>query len=359
MISEEFAEKIVSHIPEILDSFGVKYRKYNNRLTMPCPIHGGDNENGCSIFTSGKTAIGNWKCWTHECEAKQGKSIINFLCAMVKSVKNENITYKDCVKWMSSVTNHNDKEINREIINFAKFIAGTPETETNTPRCSREVIRKHLQIPSSFFIEHGYSREILDRYDVGLCMIKGHEMYNRVVAPVYNNAMQVIGCVGRTIQPKCKKCNKYHYINRHCPQNRIELKWAAKWINSSDFHADICLYNYWYAKQLIEKSKIAILVEGQGDVWRLEEAKIRIGLGLFGCDISDEQVNMIVSLPVKHVVLVMDNDEAGRTGEEKISEKLKRYVNIHTITPPNKDLGDMSPETVRSLLIPTLEKLRC
>lgn len=359
MISEEFANKIVEKLPDILDSFGIKYKKYNNRLTMPCPIHGGDNEHGCCVFLSGNTVIGNWRCWTHSCEQQQGKSIIKFLCGVIKSVKNENISYRQCVNWLSELTKHNEKEINRDVINFAKFISIEQDTTYNQPRCSRETIRRYLKIPSDFFVSKGYSQDVLNKYDVGLCSIRGHEMYNRVVAPVYNEKLQVIGCVGRTIQPECEKCGKYHYSNRHCPQNRIELKWAAKWINSADFHADDCLYNIWYAKRHIEKCKIAILVEGQGDVWRLEESKIHIGLGLFGCDISDKQLNMLISLPIKHVVLVMDSDPPGREAAQKITNRLQRYVNIHEVKPSKKDIGEMTTDETRQLLIPTLEKISC
>lgn len=357
MLSLDLAKRIVELTPDILDSMNIKYRVYQNRIAMSCPVHCGDNSHGCCIFTTGLETVGNWRCWTHQCEKKHGNNIIGFYQGVLSSVNKEPVSYKSCVDWLVKRTSYTgDEKCNMELWNFAKFVEKR-EIAEDSPKCDRATIRRYLKMPVKYYVDRGYKEETLDKYDVGLCNIRGHEMNMRIVVPVYNNDMKVVGCVGRTTAPKCETCNKFHTKERKCPSNRLEEKWAAKWINSSDFKAENTLYNMWYADKYIKKCGIAILVEGQGDVWRLEESNIRISLGMFKNVISDNQRTRLIDLGVRNAVILTDNDEAGEKGRLSIEESLERYMKVHHVRTKQKDIGDMSTESIRELLLPILRKL--
>jgi DNA primase len=167
----------------------------------------------------------------------------------------------------------------------------------------------------------------------------------------------MVGCIGRTQKPMCKLCKKFHFENESCPISSVDEYFSSKWINSTGFNGENYLYNYWFAKEFVKKTHTAILVEGAGDVWRLEEAGIKIGFGLFGAHLTDKQSQKLEKLPIINLIIATDNDDAGKKARALIKEKLWRHYNIFDIEPENKDVGDLSIEQIYSTFNPILEKL--
>ena len=117
------------------------------------------------------------------------------------------------------------------------------------------------------------------------------QMRNRVVAPVYDDDFEcMVGCVGRIM---------------HEDYN------GRKWVNSKKFYAGAWLYGYWLSREHIKNSRMAVLVEGQGDVWRLWEAGIKNVVGMFGSGLTDTQIRILETSGATTLVLLPDNDEAG------------------------------------------------
>jgi 5S rRNA maturation endonuclease (ribonuclease M5) len=173
-------------------------------------------------------------------------------------------------------------------------------------------------------------------------------MFMRVVVPVYDiTGKYLIGCVGRSINPECVLCGRYHAGNRACPSNPIEEKWARKWVNSTGFNTGNHLYNIWNAAEPAKEKQKLILVEGQGDVWRLYEAGIFNVVGLFGNKLTDNQFALIESLGITDIYIALDIDEEGLKGRGKVREKLAMYYNLHDIDLTAKDVGDMSDADIR------------
>ena len=73
-----------------------------------------------------------------------------------------------------------------------------------TPNITREEIREGLQRPAEYYLNRGFAEETLDTFDVGFCNVKGKPMYNRVVAPVYDEDYNYVGCVGRLTDENLK-----------------------------------------------------------------------------------------------------------------------------------------------------------
>ena len=125
-----------------------------------------------------------------------------------------------------------------------------------------------------------------------------------------------------------------------------------------DFIHESC-YNY--AKDYIKESGVAILVEGPGDVWRLEEAGIHNSLAVFGSSLTDSQQIILESSGALCLVLLFDTDSAGTKAKEKVQSSLSRMFNILNPDFPEgyKDIGEMKTEEVKEFLVPILEKLIC
>ena len=92
------------------------------------------------------------------------------------------------------------------------------------------------------------------------------------------------------------------------------------------------------------------MVVGQGDVWRLYEAGIYNCLGMFGCNLTDEQIFQLEKMEIMNLYLALDNDEAGINARDKITKKLQRYYNIQHIPIDGKDIGDMNINEVKNKL---------
>lgn len=84
----------------MLEHFNIDATRTEDTYSLACPIHQGDNPNGLTIFSREKNGyVGNWKCWTHNCEQTYGSSIIGFIRALKK------IPYHDAKRWVVEFLN--------------------------------------------------------------------------------------------------------------------------------------------------------------------------------------------------------------------------------------------------------------
>lgn len=360
----ELTELLINNIDGVCEHFGIDYVKYPNRIAMPCPIHGGDREEGCSLFITGNSHVGNWSCWTHNCQIEYGKTIFGFIKGLLSRQENKDVDFKTALNWCLRFLNIDGetieiKEEDRSKRDFVKLVDSLLLKESdNTSTITKEDVRKYLKIPAPYYLSRGYSHDIIDKFDVGYYGWKGRKMFDRTVVPVYDQTGNImIGCVGRTQKPECSKCGWHHYENYSCPKNHIEKIWGSKWINSVGFKKGHYLYNIWNASKYIYNTNTVILVEGQGDVWRLEESGIYNSLGMFGCHLSDEQLVLLEKSGAMNILLLTDNDRAGLLAREKIGARLGRLFNVSFFDLPKKDVGEMSVEEVRDLILPVVQKI--
>jgi DNA primase len=236
------------------------------------------------------------------------------------------------------------KEFLNIIDNFNK------EVEENIVKVSREEFRKKISIAPEFYIKRGYQKSTLNKFDVGLCLDKTERYFSRVVVPIYDEAGEyVIASMARSTQPYCKLCKKYHYENRHCPRNRLEEIWGEKWLNSSGWRRNTSLYNYWNAKKFIRESQTVVLVEGPGDVWRLDEAGIYNAVALYGMNMGPDQKVILEKSGAMKIIIAMDNDAAGLEGKKKIVQECSRMYNLEFINLKEHDIGDTGVEEIKEM----------
>jgi len=354
---EEMSICILDNIHDILDHFNLEYQDFENMIAMPCPIHDGDNPNGLSIF---KRGVGNWKCFTHQCHEKYGNSngasIIQFIQALLDT------TFAETLKWCADFLKLEKQEYNKEeatqtdFIHLCKYIN---RKKNSTPIFTpRDLVKTFLKIPADYYIERGYTEEILHKFDIGYCFNQNKPFFDRIITPFYDaDGKYMIGCSGRNKYERCEKCKMFHQPNTRCPITKEEILRASKWKHSSNFSVDSYLYNYWNAKQYIEDSYTVILVEGPGDIWRLEEAGIHNGLALLGSSLSNNQKIILEESGAVNLVIATDNDDAGNKAYRSISENCKNLFNIKRIEYPGHDPGSLTVKQVKNIFLPIIERM--
>jgi len=363
-------DDLCDNIEDLLDHFDLEYKSNGKMMSMCCPIHGGDNPSAISLYYTGDNYRGNWKCRTHNCEKIFKGSIIGFIRGIISARKykwekegDKFCSFKEAVEFATSFIKKDldsirisgsdrNKKAFTALVNYIH-----QETQSAEKLIKREVITKSLNIPAQYFIDRKYSSDILTKYDVGLCEKSGKEMSSRVVVPIYDNDYKyMVGCSGRSIFEQCKLCGSYHDPNRSCPDE--EHRWIySKWRHSKDFKSQNHLYNFWFAKQDIMSSAVAIIVESPGNVWRLEENGIHNSVAIFGSSMSDRQKIMLDSSGAMSLVILTDNDEAGKKAAEQIKEKCQNTYKIYIPKISKNDIGEMTNEEIDKEIKPILEKI--
>lgn len=352
-------DDLCDSIEDLLDGFGLEYKFNGKMITMKCPIHGGDNHSALNLYPDGDRYRGNWKCRTHNCEQEFKSSVIGFIRGIISHQKygwqepgDSTCTFNEALDYVQAFLNkdissikisrsENEKKTFANVIHYINAKIDKPET-----KITRSSIIGAIKIPSEYYINRNYSSEILSKYDVGLCDNPDKPMYNRVVVPIYDNDYKyMVGCTGRSIFEKCDSCSSYHDPKQSCPHQ--DQRWFyPKWKHSTEFKSQNYLYNFWFAKNYIYESGVAIIVESPGNVWRLEENNIHNSVAMFGSSLSDRQKILLDSSGAMTLIVLTDNDVAGKKAADQIKQKCQNTYRIFVPNISKNDIGDMTSEEI-------------
>jgi len=364
------SEAVMDKWEELFEFFQIDYRISKNLVYCACPIHGGDKQNAFNFYHEGDSVRGNWKCRSHGCE----KYFVSSILGLIRGVLSHNNGWEDGQRDRNKVVPF------EKVINFAKEFSGVGKLLVDDIECekrrfakqaslfaekkvdtaftlTRTQVRKSLRIPAKYYINRGYSKTVLDEYDVGMCDAPYKEMSGRIVVPIYDdNYKYMVGCTGRSQFEKCKKCSLFHNPTLICP-TREQWKYS-KWRNCSRFQAESFLYNFWSAKEHILNSGVAVIVEGPGDVWRLVEAGINNAVALFGSSLKDGQKQALDKSGAMSLIVLTDNDEAGIKAAQDIQLKCGREYRLYFPKLSGSDVGDMSTDVVTKEIVPILNNIK-
>jgi 5S rRNA maturation endonuclease (ribonuclease M5) len=352
-------DELCDNIDNLLEHFEIEHKFNSKMITMCCPIHGGDNPSAISIYPEGETYRGNWKCRTHNCENEFKSSIIGFVRGIISNTKygwkepgdqaasfNEALDYclaflKKDLKSIKISKVDRDKKSFTNVVNYI-----TSKQENTESKITRSQVVKAIEIPATYYLSRDYSSEILIKYDVGLCNNEQKPMYNRAVVPIYDtNYKHMIGCTGRSIFEKCNICGSYHNPISKCPDQEALYRFP-KWKHSADFKSQNCLYNFWFAKDHILQTHTAIIVESPGNVWRLEQNNIYNSVAIFGSSLSDRQKIILDSSGAMNLIILTDNDDAGRKAAQQIKNKCQNTYRVFIPNISKNDIAEMTSSEI-------------
>ena len=320
---------IFEDIEKLLDSFDLEYEQVADNIFMKCPIHeGSDNPQGLSI-SLGRQA---WRCWTRGCHEHYNTDIFG----LVKGILQTD-SFSDALKYVCNLYNVSGaktdakKKVKPKEDLFGSLVK-TVRKKQDLVNIQPQIERVETSDGSPYFESRGFSRKTLSHFNVRDCNNNKSPMRHRSIIPIYSGGSE-IGYIARStkdwLQPK--------YL-------------FSSGIKKTDY-----LYNYDGAIEAVKESKCIFLVEGQGDVWKLWECGVKNAVGLFGKDISNKQRSLLLKSGATTLVILTDNDQAGRESKIYIKRDAGRLFKLVFPHMHTKDLGNMLTETIKENILKDLQ----
>ena len=325
---------IFQDIYKLLDSFNLKYTQDAENIFMKCPIHeGSDNPFGVSIAIDKQVS----RCWTRGCHDHYSCNIWGFIKGCLQTD-----SFSDALKYVCKLydvngasKNGSSDDINNpkrdnDFSELVRQVKGSRTTDRS--KCEVEYVErpKTDSTPSPYFISRGFREETLKFFGVSNATGTRGFLRHRAIIPIWDADGVYCGYIGRATLPY------------------IEPKYIfSKGIRKSDY-----LYNHHNAISEMARSSMdtLFLVEGQGDVWKLWENGYKNVVGLFGKDISETQKGLLLTSGATKLVVLTDNDQAGREAKIKIKRNLKRYFDLRFPNMKHNDIGNLLDHQVKELL---------
>lgn len=174
---------------------------------------------------------------------------------------------------------------------------------------------ENLKTDHAYFAERGLTPATVELFGLGFCA-KG-TMSGRVVIPIHNAAGELVGYSGRWPgQP---------------PEDRPKYKLPAGFKKSAEvFNLDKAV--------LEEKGLPLIVVEGFFDVIKLWQLGFRRVVSIMGSSLSARQEAALVAASEGRsgIILMFDEDEAGRMGRDKALVRLARHLFVRVVPLPQE-----------------------
>jgi len=322
-------ELIFDDIDLLLESFGLEYEQVADNIFMKCPIHeGSDNPQALSISLTRQA----WRCWTRGCHEHYNTDIWGFIKGCL-----DTDSFSDVLRYVCKLYNVDGAKVDKKdkvvpvenaFSNIVKTVSSKKELCQIQPSfCNVQTLNS-----SPYFESRGFRRDTLDFFRVKDCCDRTSPMRFRSIIPIDFCGHQV-GYIARStrdwLQPK------YLFSNG---------------IKKTDY-----LYNYDNALSSGQINKSLFLVEGQGDVWKLWECGVKNAVGLFGKDISGQQRKLLLKTGTTTLIVLTDNDQAGRESKIKIKRDMGRLFTLLFPKMSTKDLGNMSVDMVHKSILNNLK----
>jgi 5S rRNA maturation endonuclease (ribonuclease M5) len=320
----------------ILDALSIEHEVFGDNIYCKCPIHeGSDNDRGFSISTDKNM----WKCWTRSCESNYNNDIFGLVRGVLSNQLGEEASFGHALKFICSTlgvkkSSMELKPKEEEPDDFVKLVKMFSKKNEVFPLPS-EIKTVYDLKPPEYFMSRGFSQKTLMRFGVGDCYNKDSDMYQRSVIPIQSDTGKTVAYIGRAIRDYIK----------------------PKFLFTSGFDKRFYLYNYHRAVGKALETSCLFLTEGQGDVWRLTECGIENVVGIFGKSLTGQQHLRILSSGITKIVILTDNDQAGRESKIQMQRTLSRHFKLFFPRFSNRDIGEMSSQKIKDKILPQVKGL--
>lgn len=285
-------------------------------LRGPCPIHRGTSPNGFSIELEKNI----WICHS-KTSCNGGGNILDFVARM------ENVTLRQAalllVDWFNlpdspdkpardGPRSHGAKQ-RRNGDTKPKASERQPEpSPENVPAINKPLgfSLSNLDTGHPYLNQRGLTDDTILRFGLGYCS-KGM-MTGRIVVPIFNANAELVAYAGRLVDDKDGE---------------------PKWKLPPGYFKTLNVFNLHCAFDNPPEMPL-IVVEGFFDAIKLHQQGHRKVVALMGTHMSEVQEQLIATKlnPGSHVVVMFDDDEAGRKGRCEVSGRLALHATV-TIKP--------------------------
>jgi DNA primase len=313
---------------QILDRYGLTERLHRSgdSLSGPCPIHAGHNKTQFRVSLSKN-------CWICFGDCNGGGSIVDFVS------RKEGLGIRDAALLIQDWFNVQPPNGNGSQLRDAYLAAGTreptlasanllPQPEFNPPL---RFTLQHVDKAHPYLAARGLSQETIETFGLGYCA--SGVMAGRIVIPIHNREGRLVAYAGRWPGEPPDGQPKYRL--------------------PKGFRKSLELFNQHRAKQA-DPARPLVVVEGFFGCMRVWQAGHRRVVSTMGSMVSRTQEELIVQAAGSdgRVILMFDEDAAGRKGRADARERLSRQVQVEVVrfeaegTQPD----DLLPENLLALV---------
>lgn len=306
-------------IEKFLIDEDVPMKKSGDERIMDCPDCSEDGHSDKLWFNVKKK-----KGWCYVCE--QPWSTIKIIGHHLKLSPRNPVQFKKLCDYLLNATGVTHTSTLRKSLKASRDALAVEETEVEAPRY---VLPPAVDLPAEFvtypapapkyLAKRGVTEDHIREYHLGWCL-KGYYK-NRLIIPVIMKK-RVVSYIARYMGTPPEGVKKYLY-----PKGNPTGK---------------TLFNYDSARRF----KTVILTEGYLDA-------IAVGpdaMGLGGKSLSDQQALLLAELNLDEVIVMLDGDEAGRTGARKVAQKLASFVAVRIAElPEGKDPDELTPAELAAI----------
>lgn len=313
--------EIVASIKQIVDPESViNYLGFRivkrgpKELRGPCKVHGGDNITAFRFNLETRT----WCCYTRHCEGDTDRDLVGLV------QKTLGVSFPEAVKFLADLAGINLEDENvlsekylemKHQQEMRREIRQVQSTAPVTSFFPEQVLEELLPKRSSYFLDRGFPAELLDFYEIGgYTDGKGVHRETIPIRDEYGNLLTISG--------------------RRTDSDEDPKYLLLKNINKGD-----TLYNLEVAKNYVGnvaagEDRALVLVEGFVDVWGLALQGVYNVVAAMGTDITPTQRDLLCKY-AENVIVMLDPDDAGRAGAERIQKLLEKHVNVRVVTLPD------------------------
>lgn len=305
-------------IGQVLDRYGLLQRLHRSgdNLNGPCPLHAGHNPEQFRVSLSKN-------CWFCFGDCQAGGSVLDFVS------RKEGIGIRDAAlllqEWFGTLA---PSPASIEDGRRRRQPPSEPQRQSNPP------LGFCLRLSSEFdayLAQRGLTEKTIRSFGLGYC--NAGLMAGRVAIPIHNSDGRIVAYAGR-------------WPGR--PPNG-----TPRYKLPRGFRKSLELFNLHRALSA-NPSNPLIVVEGFFGCMAVWQAGFRQVVALMGSSVSEFQAAHIIraAAPSGRVVLLFDEDNAGRKAREKAYKRLRDALDVRVVSFPAEGLQPdrVSPQTLCALL---------
>ena len=284
-------------IRRVLNGAGVDVEaEFGNELIVFCPYHNNNRT------PAGEISKEHGRFFCFGCQTT--KSLEEFIMFMTGR------SYFETLRYIKS----KGSEVNLESV-INKTLYSPPDFVQYDEVLIKRLNNQALESPraSRYFEGRKIAKESMIKFGLGFS-----EKQDSVTIPMHSPDGMCIGFVARTIEGK-------------------EFK------NTPGLPKSKILFNL----HRVKTSNVVYIVESSFDAIRLDQVGFP-AVATLGANVSVSQIRLLEKY-FNNVVLVADNDEAGKIMTEKLVEKLGHIVTVINLDKKYKDIGDMDDDSIKKL----------